>query len=292
MEFYNKFLFIIFIISFAYLLKKLKVFNEKDAQVFVNYVIYFALPLTIIKNFSGINFDKTLLYIPLFAWFSIIIGLITSYFLGKLLSLPENSLKSFMLISSFGNTAFLGYPFSYAFFGEEGLTYAIIFDQLGSFTLVITLGLFIAIGRLDLKELVTFPPFIALCISFLLHNLNFPEFLDYFLEISSASLIPVILFSLGLKFEPLKGFSSPKTLIAALFIKMVLLPLSTLMLLELFSLKGNIYKVILLESGMPPMVFAGVLALKYNLDFRLTFSAITLGIPLSFITIPLFLKLL
>ncbi|WP_461829160.1 AEC family transporter [Aquifex sp.] len=292
MELYNKLLFIILIIGFAYFLKRLKVFSEKDAQVFVNYVIYFALPLTIIKNFTGINLDKNLIHIPLFAWFSIIIGLITSYFLGKLLSLPENSLKSFMLISSFGNTAFLGYPFSYALFGEKGLTYAIIFDQLGSFTLVITLGLFIAIGRFDVKELVSFPPFIALCLSLLLHNTNFPEFLDYFLQVSSASLIPVILFSLGLKFEPLKGFSSPKALMAALFIKMVLLPLSTLMLLKLFSLKGEVYKVILLESGMPPMVFAGVLALKYNLDFRLAFSAITLGIPLSFITIPLFLRLL
>ncbi len=292
MELYETLFFIFLIISSAYILKEIKVFKKEDSQIFVNYVIYFALPLTIIKNFTGINFDKNLIHIPLFAWFSIIVGLITSYFFGKLLSLPKNSLKSFMLISSFGNTAFLGYPFSYALFGEEGLTYAIIFDQLGSFTLVITLGLFIAIGRFDLKELITFPPFIALCLSLLLHNVAFPEFLDYFLQVSSASLIPVILFSLGLKFEPVRGFSSPKVLIAALLIKMVLLPLSTLLLLKLFSLNGDIYKVILLESGMPPMVFAGVLALKYNLDFRLAFSAITLGIPLSFITIPLFLKLL
>ena len=291
MELYERLLFIVIIIGFAYFLKKLKVFNENDSQTFVNYVIYFALPLTIIKNFSTIEFENNLIHIPIFAWISIILGLFFSYLLGQFLSLPQDSLKAFMLISSFGNTAFLGYPFSYALFGEEGLTYAIIFDQLGSFTLVITLGLFIAIGKFNLKELITFPPFIALCLSLFLRNVSLPEFLDYFLRVSSASLIPVILFSLGLRSEPVKSFSSPKVLISALFIKMFLVPLNILILLKIFSLEGRIYEVVLLESGMPPMVFAGVLALKYKLDFRLAFSAITIGIPLSFVTVPILLKI-
>lgn len=291
MELYARLSFVILIIGFAYLLKRFKVFTEKDSQIFVNYVIYFALPLTIVKNFSTLEFSKSLIYIPVFAWISIILGLLISYSLGKLLSLPENSLKTFMLVSSFGNTAFLGYPFSYALFGEEGLTYAIIFDQLGSFTLVITVGLFVAIGRFSLRELITFPPFIALSLSFLFRNFPIPDFLNYFLQVSSASLIPVILFSLGLRFEPIKAFSSPKVLLLALLIKMFLVLLIILIILKFFSLEGVLYEVILLESGMPPMVFAGVLALKYGLDFRLAFSTITLGIPLSFLTIPLFLKL-
>ena len=292
MGIYEKIAFIVLIIAFAYTLKRLKVFKSEDSILFVNYVIYFALPLTIIKNFSSINLKTELIVIPVFAWLSIFIGIFFSLLLGKLLSLKEDTLRAFILVSSFGNTAFLGYPFSYALFGEGGLTYAIIFDQLGSFTLVITLGLFIAIGKLSLKELITFPPFIALVFSLLLQGFSFPEFINYFLSVSSYSLIPVILFSLGLRFEILDSLSSPKLIISALLVKMFLVPTSILMLLKLLSLQGEIYGVILLESGMPPMVFAGVLALKYKLNFKLAFSAITLGIPLSFITIPFFIHLL
>ena len=290
MNIYESLVFILFIIIFAYLLKKLKVFSSEDSQVFVNYVIYFALPITIIRNFSHLKFEDDLILIPIFAWISVLLGLTVSFLVGKYLSLPEKTLKTFLLISSFGNTAFLGYPFSYALFGENGLTYAIIFDQLGSFTLVITLGLFITIGRLSLKSLLTFPPFIALCLSVLLRGFSFPGYIERFLEVSSASLIPVILFALGLRFNPVEGFSSPKPLIAALTIKMLIVPSCILIILKIFSLEGIPYKVVLLESAMPPMVFAGVLALKYNLDFRLAFSAITLGIPLSFLVVPLFLN--
>ncbi len=254
--------------------------------------MYFALPLTIIKNFSSLDFQQNLVYIPLLAWFSILLGLTISYVVGKLLSLPAKSMKTFLLISSFGNTAFLGYPFSYAILGREGLTYAIIFDQLGSFLFVITLGLLIAVGSFKIRELLTFPPFLALCLSLLLHHKQLPDSINYFLQVSSASLIPVILFSLGLRFEPIYTFSPIKPLVFALLIKMFLVPCGVLALLKTLSLEGTVYKTVLLESCMPPMVLAGVLALKYNLDFRLAFSAITLGIPLSFITVPIFTQLL
>ncbi len=290
MDVYESLVFVLFIISSAYLLKKLRVFSSEDSYIFVNYVIYFALPLTIIKNFSRLEFEKDLILIPIFAWISILLGLTFSFLVGKYLSLPDKTFKAFLLISSFGNTAFMGYPFSYALFGEKGLTYAIIFDQLGSFILVITVGLFITIGKFSFRSLITFPPFIALCLSFLLRDFSFPGYIEHFLEVSSASLIPVILFALGLRFELTKDLSSLKPLTAALAIKMLIVPLCILSILKIFSLEGLPYKVVLLESSMPPMVFAGVLALKYNLDFRLAFSAITFGIPLSFFVVPLLIN--
>ncbi|HIP43175.1 MAG TPA: AEC family transporter [Aquifex aeolicus] len=292
MMLFDKVLFIILVIFFAYSLKKINIFKENDVIIFINFVIYFALPLSILKNLRFININKDVLILPLIAWISILISIFIAYIVGKLLKLKIETLKSFILISSFGNTAFMGYPFVFALEGKEALTYAIIYDQLGSFLLVITLGLLIAVGRIAIKELLTFPPFIALILSFLFHNVHFPSFLEYFLEIVSSSLIPVILFSLGLRLE-FKDFNyDKKVLFLALFIKMIVVPSMLLFLLKSMGLNSLPYKVALLETAMPPMVFAGVLTLKYQLDYKLAFSAITLGIVISLFTVPLFGNLL
>jgi len=172
------------------------------------------------------------------------------------------------------------------------LKFAIIYDQLGSFPMVITLGLFLAVGSFNLKELILFPPFIALILSFLLHGVEFPEFFENSVGIISGSLIPVILFSLGLRLNFKDMKSDYRTLLLALFVKMFLVPTIILIFIKMFKFTSLPYRVALVESAMPPMVFAGVLALKYELDFKLAFSAITSGIILSLFTVPLFRLLL
>ncbi|AAC07368.1 AEC family transporter [Aquifex aeolicus] len=289
---YEKVFFILLIIAFAYTLKRGGIFKEEHALPFINYVIYFALPFTIFKNLRFLEIGKEVLGVVLIAWGAIFLSILFAFLFGKFLKLEEKTLRAFLLVSSFGNTAFMGYPFLYALEGNEGLKYAILYDQLGSFLMVITLGLFLAIGKFDLKELILFPPFIALVLSFLLHGVRFPQFFEHSVEIISGSLIPVILFSLGLRLNFTDMKSDYRTLFSALFIKMFLVPLLILVFLKIFGLTSLPYRVALIESAMPPMVFAGVLALKYELDFRLAFSAITLGIVISLFTVPVFRILL
>ncbi|GAB6065134.1 AEC family transporter [Aquifex pyrophilus] len=288
----EKTLFILLVLFFAYFLKRFSVFKEEDSGTLINYVIYFALPSAVLQNLRFTEINRDTLVIPLIAWFSIITALFMAFFVGRLLSLDEKSFKAFLLVSTFGNTAFMGYPFVFVFEGKEGLKYAIIYDQLGSFLLVITLGLFIAIGRMSLKELITFPPFIALIFSLLFHGKHFPNFLEYSINVVSLSLIPVILFSLGLRLDFGSISYDIKPVLFSLLIKMVMTPIILLVLLKALDLKGLPYRVALMETAMPPMVFAGVLALKYELNYKLAFSSITLGIILSFLTVPFFLKFL
>ncbi|WP_461831450.1 AEC family transporter [Aquifex sp.] len=286
----EKTLFIPLVLSFAYFLKRFNVFREEDSKVLINYVIYFALPSAVLQNLRFTDIGTDTLVIPLIAWFSIFLSFTLALFIGKVLRLDKSSFKAFLLVSTFGNTAFMGYPFVFVFEGEEGLKYAIIYDQLGSFLLVISLGLFIAIGRISVKELISFPPFIALVLSLLFHKKHLPEFLEYSIEVISLSLIPVILFSLGLRLDFNRISYELKPVVVSLLIKMVITPFILLALFKVLDLKGLPYRVALIETAMPPMVFAGVLALKYGLNYRLAFSSITLGIILAFFTVPFFLR--
>ena len=289
---HERVLFVALIFLLAYALKLLRVFREEDAGAFINYVIYFSLPALVFGKVREVELTADAVGVVLSAWLVILFSLLISFIVGRLLQMEDRTLKAFVLVSSFGNTAFMGYPFTFALFGDEGLRYAVLYDQLGSFLLVVSVGFLIATGRFSLREVVFFPPFVALLLAFLSRPLELPAFLSVFIDTTGKSLIPVVLFSLGLKFSPKHLLDSMKNALLTVSLKMLLVPLLVLIGLKTFGLDTLNYRVVLLESAMPPMVMAGVFAIKYGLDERLAVSAITLGILLSFFTVPLFLHLL
>ncbi len=276
----------------GFLLKRVGILKPKEAEPLVNYVLFFSLPILVFREVRKVQLSHETAGVVLVAWGTILGSLILSFLLGKALGMGERTLRSFLLVSSFGNTAFLGYPFTFALFGEEGLRFAVLYDQIGSFLLVVSVGFYLSRGSFSLKEVLTFPPFPALLLGLFLGDLKFPGFFEGFLKVVGDSLIPVVLFSMGLRFETshIKGVAGYTLL--SLFIKMVLSPLVLLLLLKLLSLDSTGYRVALLETSMPPMVMAGVLAIKYGLDERLALSSIALGVPLSFLTTPLWVSLL
>ncbi len=285
-------LFVALILISAYLLKRAGIFSERDADPFVNYVIYLSLPALVFREVREVEIGGESIGVVAVAWAVILGSLVISWGVGKLVRMEERTLRSFMLVSSFGNTAFLGYPFTYALFGEEGLRFAVLYDQIGSFLLVVSVGFLVATGRLSFKEVLTFPPFLALVLGILSRNLSIPVFLDTFLKVVSWSLIPSVLFAIGLKISLRGIMGSLRDTALCLTIKMVLSPLLLLIVLKALSLKTLGFKVALLETSMPPMVMAGVLALRYNLDDRVAVSSITLGLLLSFLTVPFWVSLL
>jgi len=106
------------------------------------------------------------------------------------------------MVSTFGNTAFLGYPYVQTLLGEKGLGFAIIFDNFASFLPVVTIGALIISfedksSKIDFKKIITFPPFIALILALLLKNFYILDsFLDIFDKIG-ATVTPLALFAVG-----------------------------------------------------------------------------------------------
>ncbi len=190
----------------AYVLKRLKVFSSEDAKVLVSYVIYLALPAVSFKTGSQMGVSAHMFYTALGAWLTIALCLFASYLVAWLLGYEERKRRALAFFSSFGNTAFLGYPFTHLYLGDEGLRYAVIYDQLGSFLLVSSVGFFLASGRLNLREMLFFPPFLALVLGFVSKGVALPEAFLRFVEFLSLSLLPVVLFALGLLFEIPKAF--------------------------------------------------------------------------------------
>ncbi len=292
---------VVLFFSLGYLSRKLKIYTEESSKVLIDFIIYFALPSMVIYNIQSLEFKSYYVWILVFGWLAIILSIFISFLAGKFLKLNRITLASFVMMSSFGNTTFLGIPFNMALFGEESVKYVIIFDQLSSFLPVILLSPFIlAYGqetdkiKIDWKKIITFPPFVTLIISFMLKPfLTIPEFILGSLHLLGLTVVPLALFSVGmnLRFSNLR--ERIRDVSAVLFIKMVLVPSLFLLFFVLIGMEGELFtKVAIIEVAMPPMVLASILVMGANLDKDLAASSVASGIIFSFVSIPIFYVLI
>jgi predicted permease len=272
------------------LLRHFGVFREEQEKVLINYVMHFSLPILAFKAGYQIKLGVEVIKVSVLAWASIVLCMLVAYFIARLYKLSNKDLRTFLLVSSFGNTAFLGYPYAFSYFGQEGLQIAIIYDNLGSFLMVSFLGVMVASGKPNLKEVLLFPPFLGLVLGFVLRGIPLHPSLDKTLNFVALSTLPVVLFALGLSIN-LSGIrDNLKFSLLAILIKVSVSVLAVSLVGRFMELSPVAFKVSLLESAMPPMMFSAVLALRYNLNPNLAFASVGLGMVLSFFYVPLVVK--
>jgi predicted permease len=272
------------------LLKRFGVFREEQEKVLINYVMHFSLPILAFKAGHQIKFGVEVIKVSFLAWVSIVLCMSVAYIIARLYKLSNKDLRTFLLVSSFGNTAFLGYPYAFSYFGQEGLQIAIIYDNLGSFLMVSFLGVMVASGKPDLKEVLLFPPFLGLVLGFVLRGIPLHPSLDKALDFVALSTLPVVLFALGLSIS-LSGIrDNLKLSFLAILIKVSVSIFAVSLVGRFMELSPVAFKVSLLESAMPPMMFSAVLALRYNLNPNLAFASVGLGMVLSFFYVPFVVK--
>ncbi len=303
MELITKLFSVIFYFLIGYISKRQNILDKNVSDILIKFIVYISFPALVIYNIYHLEFDKSFIYLLIVGWFVIIISIILSFFIGKILKFDKGKLATFMMMSSFGNTSFLGFPFQKALLGEEALRYAVMFDQLASFLPVSILSSFILaygknkkIFRFDRRtvfKIITFPPFLALNLAFILKLIHIPEFILNTLKTLGDTVIPLALFSVGfnLRFSHLiKRFND---VILVLFIKMIFVPLIIILFLThtLDFPRDLKFEAFILEISMPPMVLASIFVIEAKLDRDLAVSSVSLGIILSFLTVPLIMFL-
>jgi predicted permease len=101
-------------------------------------------------------------------------------------------------------------------------------------------------------------------------------------------LTPLALVSVGyqLRLADIKGRISALTL--GLLFKLVLGPLLvTILLIKIVGSSGQMAQVTIFEAAMAPQIGASIVAMEHKLDPPLVTLMVGIGIPLSFLTLPL-----
>lgn len=284
---------VILFFSLGYFSRKTKFLPEETSDYLVKFIINIAFPALVIYNIYYLHITKNLLFIIIFGWFVIFFSIFISYFIGKLLKLNKPSLATFIMMSTFGNTSFVGFPYLKAFLGEESLKYGVVFDQLASFLPVSLLsGFILAYGsgkkaNIDIKKVITFPPFIALIFGFLVAQFPVPKFILNSLKDIGDTVIPLAIFSVGMNLKLSFALFEKRNVFFILLIKMIFVPLLVLTVLKISGINLSIQlKTFMLEISMPPMVLASILVINEKLNKDMAVSAVGIGIIISFITLP------
>ncbi len=274
----DKILLITGIFCLALILRRVGVVQEKHLTRLLRYVISFSLPCLTLITIGSLDLRKAHFDIAVIAWVVMIAGAAIAYAMARLLRLEGARLRVFILVSTFPNTALLGYPLSYALFGETGLSYAVIYDQMGMFPVILTLGFFIAGGKESLFHCLKFPPFLALLAALALNifGISFPAPVATVIGWLGWTTLPLTIFLIGARVQ-FSSLRDIKPIAACLSVRMFLIPLLLLTAFHFLGKHGLPYKVTLLESAMPPALTTSIIALQYRLDEEFAIACISAG---------------
>ncbi|MBT3339047.1 MAG: AEC family transporter [Anaerolineae bacterium] len=283
-------------------IKRLPVFPKETGNVLNLIVIYFSYPALILLNIPKLVFSNKLFIPATIPWVMLIFSATLVLLLSKMLKWDRAVTGCLLLLIPLGNTSFLGIPMVRAFLGEQAVPYALVYDQLGSFPALATYGtLILAIygsgeSKPSLKKIgkkiITFPPFIALILAIVLRPFAYPPVVLNFLDMSSATLVPLVMIAVGFQLQLKMDRAVLSQLSVGLAIKLVAAPLLAVLLTRIMGLGGELVQVAIFEAGMPPMVTAGALAILDDLSPSLAAALVGIGILVSFVTLPLLYQLL
>ena len=293
---------IIFIaILIGIVFKRFSLLPVDTAKTLNLFVIYISLPATILLQIPKLTFNDEVLIPILVPWGVMALSALMVLALNRVFQWKREVVGSLLLVAVLGNTSFVGIPMVTAYFGEEFIPYALIYDQTTTFIALAVYGSIIIAVYGDgstmrikniLIKIVTFPPFISLVLGLILNGVDYPEWITKALEGFAFTLIPLALVAVGFQLViklPKEEFSP---FLGALGIKLIFSPFIAWVIIILISEQGMISQVTIFEAGMGPMITAGVMATLAGLAPRLTSAIVGLGTLIAFATLPIVYSLI
>ena len=278
------------------LFRRLKAFPPDSAQVLNMFALYVALPALILLKAPQLTFSREMLVAALVPWGMLALSALLILAAGRAFAWKRSTVGVLLLIVPLGNTSFMGVPMVQAFFGEQGIPYLIIYDQLGTMLIFATYGsLILALygreGSLHpaavARRVLFFPPTVALLAGLALRFWPYPDKVVTALQNISAPLVPLVMTAIGLQLRWRLPRPVIKPLGFGLAVKLLIAPLAALLACRLIGLDDLATDIAIFEAGMPPMVTAGALAVAAGMEAELAVALVGIGIILAFVTLPL-----
>jgi predicted permease len=259
------------------------------------YVLNFALPAVIIAKMTTVDVTSELLIPVLVAWGSILGCAVAVYCIGRLRQWSRDTVGALLLVAVLGNTSFLGLGMVSGLLGDDHLSAAIAYDQMGTFLALAIYGSYISGrfgtgdsgGRAILHRLSRFGPFLALLTVIPLRVIGLDADIVTVLNDIGYTVAPVAMGALGLRFTLRVDRAVIGPALTGLFIKMVAVPGVVILVAVGFASTGDLmWSTSILESAAPPMVTAGVVAIAAGFDEKLVAFVVGVGTLAAFAWLP------
>lgn len=301
---FDAFALILLMFALGYGFQRFRALPDNAAQTLTLVVLYVCMPAAVLRYAPQLHWEPALIGIAAVPWLLLIATVALVSLCARAFKFRDDERAVLLLTVALGNTSFLGYPLTRALIGEHALPYAVIYDQLGSFLIMSTFGVWVLAryggdahatvrpaAREMLLRMLKFPPLWALIAGFTVMPAEPPHWIAGALQRLSDALLPLAMLTIGLSVKFVLPRDELKPLATGLLLKLAVMPVLAVLLAPLLGLHGDMARTTVLESAMPSMVTAGALAISHDLAPRLAAAMVGYGLLLSLITLPLWAAL-
>lgn len=286
-------------VLFLYLLTgyacfKWKLFDEVSQKKFTDFLIYLALPATVIRSFD-IELTSDILAEGVLALAIATGACVLSVILCKVAFTwckDEDQVKVMKYGTMVSNSGFAGLPVIQEIYGAYGV-------YLTSLYIIPTrilmwsagIGLFTSTSRKEqMKSVLCNPGIIAVEIGFVMmgFGLHLPDQLDAALAGFGGCATPLAFFIVGMILAQVDCrtlFSIPVVFVSV--IRLFVIPLTLLVVLRWIGVDPMIISIAVILSGMPVGSTTPILALKYGLDPSFAARCVFVSTTSSLVTVPI-----
>lgn len=298
----------LFIISFVgFLLARARWFSPETTILLPRLVILVALPPYMLYNITHFMTREELgrlAYGVLIPFISILLCYGAGLLMARLLGIERRRHGIFCSGVAFSNTIFIGLPVNLALFGETSVPYVLLY-YFANTTLFWTLGnYFMArdgegsqirlVSRKTLKQIIS-PPMLGLIAGVLVleSGLTLPGFIAEAARSLGGITTPLALMILGITMQGVsaKQLRLDREQAGILFGRLVVSPLSVVLLSLFFPVSDLMFKVFIIQASLPCATSLVMLATFYKSDPEFSAVAVSLTTLLSLLSIPLFMVL-
>ena len=217
--------------------------------------------------------------------------------------LKLNKSKQYLVLFMFlqGNTGVIGIPVIKALYGTNALFYAAIVEfandiflfTIGVLLIQMSAGVSLKIRPLDLLS----PGLVGVIIGIVLFIMDFklPDVLGGSIEMIGNATTPLTMFSIGFQLGNirLKEFFKEWQVYAVLFVKLMIVPAITVIILMILSEEiALLEKVIIILFAMPIASVASIFSQQYKGEVEFATKSVLLSTVMSLVTVPIFAILL
>ena len=297
MQFLNNFytvfvqVLILFIfMGFGFVGEKKKLISGEGSKVISDIILYFVTPCLIINSLN-IKFDSDKLSGLLICLVAFFVIQIASVLLVCLLFRKDHiSTRVLRFAVVFSNVGYMGLPLQKAVLGDEGVFYGSV--CVAAFNVFVwTYGIICMSGdkkQLSVKKLILNPGIIAVTIGIVLFlfSLKLPSPISSAIGSMASLNTPLAMMVIGFNLARSNLLSAlkDKRVYLVSFLRLVLVPLVSLLALWALGLRGTLLVSVIIATSAPVAAATTVFSVKYGADTELSVKLVAFTTLLSIFT--------
>lgn len=217
-------------------------------------------------------------------------GLLT-FLIGTVMKIDRSALTSILITTMFANTGNYGLPLILFAFGEDALSFAVVYFVTTTL-LFYTFGVLVAsLGHMNFREaalgLIRVPTLYAVLLAILINawDITLPVSIERAVDLASGGTIPLMLVLLGVQMTKVEFSQNRRALGLSVSLRLLIAPIIAILYMALFGIQGVARQGAVTQASMPSMVSATVLAAEYKLDSKLIAGVVFVSTLLSPLTL-------